>query len=78
MEARRTAGLNSAPSCLWSPSPPPELEGAPAEALLANAGFVTFGNVEELFYFILFFLCPFSQCNRLPCVQQMQLSSLVM
>ena len=68
MEARRTAGLNSAPSCLWSPSPPPELEGAPAEALLANAGFVTFGNVEELFYFI--FLCPsFSQCNRLPCVQ---------
>lgn len=42
VEARRTAGLNSAPSCLWSPSPPPELEGAPAEALLANAGFVTF------------------------------------
>lgn len=55
MEARRTAGLNSAPSCLWSPSPPPELEGAPAEALSANAGFVTFGNVEELFCFILFY-----------------------
>uniref|UniRef100_A0A2N9EV18 Arp2/3 complex 34 kDa subunit n=1 Tax=Fagus sylvatica TaxID=28930 RepID=A0A2N9EV18_FAGSY len=42
VEARRTAGLNNAPSCLWSPSPPPEVKGAPAEALLANAGFVTF------------------------------------
>lgn len=42
VEARRTAGLNNAPSCLWSPSPPLELKGSPTEALLANAGFVTF------------------------------------
>ncbi|XP_062096444.1 actin-related protein 2/3 complex subunit 2A [Humulus lupulus] len=41
VEARRTAGLNSAPLCLWSPTPPLELKGAPAEALSANAGFVT-------------------------------------
>lgn len=48
MEARRTAGLNNAPSCLWSPSPPLELKGSPTEALLANAGFVTFGNGKKL------------------------------
>ncbi|KAF3450121.1 hypothetical protein FNV43_RR06201 [Rhamnella rubrinervis] len=42
VEARRTAGLHNAPSCLWSSTPPLELEGAPAEALSANAGFVTF------------------------------------
>lgn len=42
VEARRTPGLNNAPSCLWSPSPPRELKGAPEEALSANAGFVTF------------------------------------
>ncbi|KAK9146459.1 hypothetical protein Sjap_006362 [Stephania japonica] len=42
VEARRTAGLNNAPPCLWSPTPPLELEGAPSEALTANAGFVTF------------------------------------
>ncbi|XP_043702744.1 actin-related protein 2/3 complex subunit 2A [Telopea speciosissima] len=42
VEARRTAGLNNAPPCLWSPSPPLELKGAPAQALSANAGFVTF------------------------------------
>lgn len=42
VEARRTAGLNNVPSCLWSSSPPLELKGAPGEALLANAGFVTF------------------------------------
>lgn len=42
VEARRTAGLNNAPSCLWSPSPPLELKGAPEDALSANAGFVTF------------------------------------
>ncbi|KAL5578369.1 hypothetical protein UlMin_020068 [Ulmus minor] len=41
VEARRTAGLNNAPLCLWSPTPPVELEGAPAEALSANAGFAT-------------------------------------
>lgn len=52
MEARRTAGLNNAPSCLWSPSPPPEVKGAPAEALLANAGFVTFGNVAKRIEFL--------------------------
>ncbi|KAK9267300.1 hypothetical protein L1049_009723 [Liquidambar formosana] len=42
VEARRTPGLNNAPPCLWSPSPPLELKGAIAEALSANAGFVTF------------------------------------
>jgi len=42
VEARRMAGLNNVPSCLWSSSPPLELKGAPGEALLANAGFVTF------------------------------------
>ncbi|CAI9765087.1 unnamed protein product [Fraxinus pennsylvanica] len=42
VDARRTAGLGNAPHYLWSPSPPQELEGAPAEALLANAGFVSF------------------------------------
>ncbi|XP_020532144.1 actin-related protein 2/3 complex subunit 2A isoform X2 [Amborella trichopoda] len=42
VEARRTAGLNNAPPCLWSPSPPLELRGAPIQALTANAGFVTF------------------------------------
>lgn len=42
--ARRTAGLNNAPPCLWSSSPPLELKKAPAEALSANAGFVSFGN----------------------------------
>ncbi|KAF5475377.1 hypothetical protein F2P56_007186 [Juglans regia] len=42
VEARRTTGLHNAPSCLWSASAPLELKGAPAEALLANAGFVTF------------------------------------
>ncbi|KAJ7969419.1 Arp2/3 complex 34 kDa subunit [Quillaja saponaria] len=41
VEARRAAGLNNAPPCLWSPSPPLELKGAPADALSANAGFVT-------------------------------------
>ncbi|KMT07655.1 hypothetical protein BVRB_6g147800 [Beta vulgaris subsp. vulgaris] len=44
VEARRNAaaGLNNAPSCQWSPSPPQELEGVPEEALSANAGFVSF------------------------------------
>lgn len=42
VEARRTSGLSSAPSCLWSTSPPLELEGAPVEELSANAGFVSF------------------------------------
>ncbi|XP_042031381.1 actin-related protein 2/3 complex subunit 2A-like isoform X1 [Salvia splendens] len=42
VEARRTAGLNNAPPCLWSSSPPKELEGSPDEALSANAGFVSF------------------------------------
>ncbi|KAF5189436.1 Actin-related protein 2/3 complex subunit 2A, partial [Thalictrum thalictroides] len=43
VEARRTAGLNNAPPCFWSSSPPPEL-GVPTQALSANAGFVTFGE----------------------------------
>ncbi|KAF3339568.1 actin-related protein 2/3 complex subunit 2A [Carex littledalei] len=42
VEARRTAALNNAPTCMWSQSPPPELKGAPGSALSANAGFVTF------------------------------------
>ncbi|KAF8025414.1 hypothetical protein BT93_F2292 [Corymbia citriodora subsp. variegata] len=42
VQARRTAGLNNAPPCLWSSSPPLELKKAPAEASLANAGFVSF------------------------------------
>uniref|UniRef100_A0A803KUD5 Arp2/3 complex 34 kDa subunit n=1 Tax=Chenopodium quinoa TaxID=63459 RepID=A0A803KUD5_CHEQI len=44
VEAHRSAsaGLNNAPSCQWSPSPPEELAGVPAEALSANAGFVSF------------------------------------
>ncbi|MCO5557001.1 hypothetical protein L7F22_010556 [Adiantum nelumboides] len=42
MEARRAGGLNTAPSCQWSPHPPIELKGAPAHALDANAGFVLF------------------------------------
>ncbi|KAJ6961083.1 ARP2/3 complex 34 kDa subunit [Populus alba x Populus x berolinensis] len=58
VEARRAAGLNNAPPCLWSPTPPLELNEAPAEALSANAGFVSFGNVtgiaivSSLFFFI--------------------------
>eukprot|EP00249_Psilotum_nudum_P017535 c26377_g1_i1 orf=173-1117(+) len=42
MEARRTAGLNTAPPCIWSPSSPLELRGAPAHCLDANSGFVSF------------------------------------
>ncbi|KAL3618577.1 Actin-related protein 2/3 complex subunit 2A [Castilleja foliolosa] len=42
VEARRTAGMNNAPPCLWSSSPPQELEGASDEALSANCGFVSF------------------------------------
>lgn len=44
VEARRTAGLNNAPPCSWSASPPQELREVPVEAITANAGFVTFGN----------------------------------
>jgi len=43
VEARRTAALNNVPSCMWSPVPPLELKGVSADALNANAGFVTFG-----------------------------------
>ncbi|XP_072974172.1 actin-related protein 2/3 complex subunit 2A isoform X1 [Typha angustifolia] len=42
VEARRTAALSNAPSCMWSATPPLEMKGAPANALTANAGFVTF------------------------------------
>ncbi|XP_015583047.2 actin-related protein 2/3 complex subunit 2A [Ricinus communis] len=42
VEARRTAGLNNAPPCLWSPTPPLELKDVPTEGLSANAGFVSF------------------------------------
>lgn len=45
VEARSTAGLNNAPLCFWSPTAPLELKAAPNEALSANAGFVTFGNI---------------------------------
>ena len=54
VEARRTSGMNNAPSCAWSPSPPPELKRAPAHALDVNAGFVTFGNSLESHLQILF------------------------
>lgn len=46
VEARRTAGLNNAPPCLWSPSPPQELQEVFTEALSANAGFVSFGIAD--------------------------------
>ncbi|KAF3671397.1 putative phosphoglucomutase, cytoplasmic [Capsicum annuum] len=46
VEARRTAGLNNAPPCLWSPSPPEELNEVFTEALSANAGFVSFGMTD--------------------------------
>lgn len=42
VEARRSAGLNSAPPCSWSPTPPQELKEAAPEALSANAGYVSF------------------------------------
>ncbi|GKV45728.1 hypothetical protein SLEP1_g52780 [Rubroshorea leprosula] len=38
-----TGGLNNAPR-LWSPSTPMELNGAPEDALSANAEFVSFGK----------------------------------
>ncbi|GAA0184584.1 hypothetical protein LIER_31872 [Lithospermum erythrorhizon] len=56
VEARRTAGLNNSPPCLWSPSPPQELNGIPAESLSANAGFVSFGMRLLLLIVILLFL----------------------
>lgn len=55
MEARRIAGLNSAPPCFWSPSPPLELKEAPTKALSANSGFVTFGSVRKTKYELFFF-----------------------
>lgn len=57
MEARRTAGLNSAPPCSWSLSPPSELKEAPAHALSANAGFVTFGLCLKTHIFSYLFIC---------------------
>ncbi|XP_019151505.1 PREDICTED: actin-related protein 2/3 complex subunit 2A [Ipomoea nil] len=42
VEARRTAGLNNAPPCFWSPSAPQELEGVVNEATSANAGYFRF------------------------------------
>lgn len=48
MEARRTAGLNNAPPCQWSSSPPMELREAPPHSVTANAGFVTFGNGQSI------------------------------
>ncbi|OAY69154.1 Actin-related protein 2/3 complex subunit 2A [Ananas comosus] len=53
VEARRTAALNNAPSCMWSAAPPLELKGAPPETLTANAGFVTFGQDKIKFNFLL-------------------------
>ena len=47
VEARRTAGLNNTPPCSWSLTPPLELKEVPADALSANAGFVTFGQCQE-------------------------------
>lgn len=59
VEARRTAGLNNAPLCMWSSSPPLELKGVPSETLSANAGFVTFGNIRWMSTdcFFLFYSC---------------------
>lgn len=59
MEARRTGGLYNAPPCTWSLSPPAELKEAPAHALSANAGFVTFGLCFETHHFIMSFICCF-------------------
>lgn len=65
MEARRSPGLNNAPTCTWSMSPPPELNGISPHALDANAGFVTFGKIGSFcwniyfsnsFYFLSFVL----------------------
>lgn len=42
MKARRSAGLSTASPCLWAPTPPLALKGAPAHALDANCGFVSF------------------------------------
>ncbi|XP_057416715.1 actin-related protein 2/3 complex subunit 2A [Lotus japonicus] len=42
VEARRTAGLSNTPPCSWSHTPPLELKELPADALSANAGFVSF------------------------------------
>ncbi|XP_039143831.1 actin-related protein 2/3 complex subunit 2A [Dioscorea cayenensis subsp. rotundata] len=42
VDARRSPGLNNAPPCMWSLSPPLELKGVPPHALTANAGFVKF------------------------------------
>ncbi|XP_075501980.1 actin-related protein 2/3 complex subunit 2A-like [Primulina tabacum] len=51
VEARQTPGFSNAPPCLWSPSPPQELQGACSESLSANAGFFSFvilpHHVEE-------------------------------
>ena len=58
MEARRSPGLNNAPPCTWSISPPPELKEVPSQLLDANAGFVTFGDatfLEVNFMFFCFF-----------------------
>eukprot|EP00850_Spirogloea_muscicola_P013808 SM000095S25022 [mRNA] locus=s95:457303:468122:- [translate_table: standard] len=41
VEARRTPALSSAPFCSYAPLPPLELKGAPEQALLANAGYVS-------------------------------------
>ncbi|KAJ7004465.1 actin-related protein 2/3 complex subunit 2A-like isoform X4 [Populus alba x Populus x berolinensis] len=63
VEARHTAGLNNAPPCLWSPNPPLELKEAPAEALSANAGFVSFGNVTGIATISsLLFYCSITNC----------------
>lgn len=42
MEARRSSGLNKAPPCVWSATPPLEMKEAPFYTLGANAGFVSF------------------------------------
>ncbi|KAG5532023.1 hypothetical protein RHGRI_026595 [Rhododendron griersonianum] len=41
----------NAPPCSWSPSPPLELKGAAVEVLFANAGFVSFGIVNNSIWF---------------------------
>ena len=63
VEARRTAGLNNAPLCSWSSTPPLELKEVPAEALSANAGFVSFGKLRKDLFVEFLHDCCFKSKN---------------
>lgn len=77
MEARRTAGLNNAPPCSWFSTPPLELKEVPAEALSANAGFVSFGKLRKQL-FVEFVSFMFVVFNLKICDVSMQLYCPVM